>query len=229
MPSPLTIQPSNMDNWIYEGGVNTNYGTPTFFYIGADDATKAITALLQFDFSALPDGAVISEATLSVYYYLLFHNPITGRTYWAYELTQTGWTETKSTWNAAYDDDLDGVNDSGDIFWATAGAKHDPNDFTTTNGAYTTVGAALNWLSWNVLALVQHFNSSHNKIANFLIKDSALSTGCAAKIYSNNYTTDPSLCPKLIITYTPPDAAVWLRRITINRDKSPRIWKRKEI
>ena len=189
MPEVLTIQPSDMDNYLSKGVPDTNYGSGIHIYVRS--LTNAdYRMILKFDFSALPDGAVISAATLSIYYNYTSTDPV-GRTYWAYEITQTGWTELGSTWNK-----YDGTNN-----WDTAGG-----DYTTGNGASIVMPAGYGWVDWNVLALVQHFQSAHAKIANFLIRDNIenSSGGQMARFWSNNYTSDLSLRPKLVITYAIP-------------------------
>ena len=210
----LTIQPSNIDTILDSGNPTINYGNNTYITLYNAGLWRPI---LRFDFSALPTGSVISAAVLSLYYWYNDgggYDPV-GRTFWAYELTQTAWVELEATWN---------IYKTGSN-WTAAGG-----DYTTTSGASITMpGSYPAWIDWNVLTLVQHFQSNHSNIANFLIRDETESGGANAYFYSSEYTVNTTLCPKLIITYTPPDAAVWLRRITINRDKSPRIWKRKEI
>jgi len=215
----LTIQPSNIDTYLYEGGKGTNFGLLTYVEVriyNDGEEVKTSRPILKFDFSALPANATITAATLNLYFYAHTIYDAAGRTYWAYELTQTEWVEAEATWNSYK---------TGST-WAAAGG-----DYTTTNGASVTVPAHPNWTTWDVLALVQHFQSTHANVAHFLIKDNSETGGAQydAEFYSREYIVNTTLCPKLIITYTPPDAAVWLRRITINRDKSPRIWKRKEI
>jgi hypothetical protein len=200
MASPLTIQPCDIDNYLSLGAPDTNNGASTRVYVNVQSNSISRT-LLKFDFSALPDGVTISAATLSLYQ---DSTSAEGKTFCIYELTQTGWTELKSTWNAAYDADLDGVEDSGDIFWATAGG-----DYTTNNGASQTVPAVNNWMVWDVLALVEHFQSAHGKVAHFLLRDETenQSETFEARFISRSYTTDTSLRPKLVVTYTVAAAA----------------------
>jgi len=186
--SILTIQPSDIDALIQQSGPNTNSGANAYLliYPNVDDIIRSI---LKFDFSALPAGAIISAATLSLYFIGNFVNSPDGRTYWAYELTQTGWVELEATWNSYK---------TGSV-WAAAGG-----DYITDNGASVVMPTQGHWVDWNVLALVQHFQSAHAKIAHFLIRDGTegVEVQKGAYLCSNNYTTDPTLCPKLVITYT---------------------------
>lgn len=180
----LIVQPTVKDNYLYKETPDANCGTETSFIIYAEPSAIAHPAL-QFDFSELPEGAVISAATLNLYYFSLY-GPTAGRTYWAYELTQTDWTETGSTWNK-----YDGSN-----AWSTAGGDYIPDD-----GASLLVPLSYGWMAWDVLNLVKHFQSSHSKIANFLLRDGTENATAASYFYSRNYNTNPTLRPKLIITY----------------------------
>jgi len=194
LANTLTIQPSTNDNYIYQGASNTNYGTSTaILTVGGYDSLFA-HSLLNFNFTSLPAGATITGATLNLYYYAYVTNNPVGNTLWAYEINTPGyfWTETGSTWNK-----YDGTN-----AWLTAGG-----DYTTTNGASLTVPGSYGWMSWNVLALAQHFQSTHGNFAQFLILDADTTSGTYYQTtwYSNNYVDNTTLRPKLIITYTLPD------------------------
>ncbi len=184
MPT-LTIQPSDIDTYLNSGDPPGNYGGVTYLkvYAQADEISRSI---LKFDFSALPDGAFISAATLSLYYYSNNALDPVGRIYWAYEVVQTEFVELEATWNRYKIDNN----------WTAPGG-----DYTITNGASIVMPAGYGWVSWNVLALVQHFQSVHAEIAYLLIKDETEAANREARFYSNNYVDDTTLCPKLIIAY----------------------------
>lgn len=185
--STLIIQPSDIDAALFQVTPNTNEGASIYLYASStlNDLNRSV---LKFDFSALPSGATISAATLSLYRAGGATGAV-GRTYCLYELTQTGWVELEVTWNSYK---------TGSA-WTTPGG-----DYTTTDGASLTVPSAPNWMGWNVLALVQHFRSAHGKVAHFLLKDET--EGTASNYYSyfwsREYAVDTTLCPKLEITYT---------------------------
>jgi hypothetical protein len=138
--------------------------------------------------SQVPAGAIINSATLSLYYYSK-SGTVSGRTYWAYRITQTGWTETGSTWNK-----YDGTNN-----WAAAGG-----DYTATNGASVVMPASYDWVAWTVTAQVQTAVDSVGRVAHFLVKDATEDSAAAAMafFYSREYATDTTKRPKLYVDWT---------------------------
>jgi hypothetical protein len=153
----LTINPADADVHLSEAAPNTNLES-TELETGPQP-TLRWRSILKFDFSALPTDAVITAATLYLYYYASNPPDPVGRTLDACELTQTGWVEAEATWNSYK---------TGST-WAAAGG-----DFTATDKASAVVPASVGaYMSWNVLALCQHFQSTHSEVAHFLIKDSA--------------------------------------------------------
>jgi hypothetical protein len=181
MPITLTIQPSTIDNYLDENIQNNNYGTATYVRVG-----HQFRGIFKFDFSSLPAGSTINTATLNLYYYANEDDPV-GRTYWAYRLIQRNWTETGSNWG----------HYATSTHWASNGG-----DYTATDGASLAVPAGFGWMQWNVLAQVQFAQSYTDKVAHFIVKDGDEGSGKHANFYSREYTTDTSLCPKLILTYT---------------------------
>jgi len=188
----VTWQPSVADNYLRKYVPNTNMGTDAALEIQAPEVgyVNVERILLNMDFSALPAGATISSAVLSLFYFARTYDPV-GHEYWVYRLTQTGWTETGSTWNK-YD---------GSTAWTQVGG-----DFTTTDGASAEIPADVDeWVDWDVTEQVKYAQANTSNIAYFLIKDgdeSATVNIVAGQFHSKEYTTDTSLCPKLVITYT---------------------------
>ena len=144
----LTIQPENTSTHIYEALPTTNY-SETWVYVRPTTDKNART-LLVFDFSALPAGATITNATLSLYQYL--NDTMAGRTLDACRLTQTGWVATQATWNIY----------STDNNWTSAGG-----DFTTTDKASATVPVGVDtWVDFDVTTLAQWFQTNTSEVAN---------------------------------------------------------------
>lgn len=186
----VTKQPSDADNCLNETAPNQNYGTLTYIMLGSYENLRR-RGIDKFDFSAdIPAGATINSATFSLYYYGNYVDPV-GRTYWAYKLTRTDWTELGSTWNK-----YDGTNN-----WTTAGG-----DYVTSDpaGGSAVVPATFGWMNWDVQAIVQDAVDNVGRVAHFLIRDETEGAGAnfISYFYSKEYTTDTSLRPKLYIDYT---------------------------
>lgn len=177
---------STQDTYLHSAQPTSGHDGYGALYVLIENATPLVTRpIINFDFSSLP-SSVITTATLRLYYLTTGGTgTCAGRTFYANELTQTGWVESQATWNSYK---------TGSA-WATAGG-----DFTTTDRASCTVPAVSNWLEFNVKALVEHFIASHGKIANFLIKDDTESSedyiGCGIAD-----ETDATYKPQLVITY----------------------------
>jgi len=178
----LIIQPTTIDSWLSEQDTDTNYGTDTKLVIGK--GTNAFRSVLKFDFGALPNQVDIIAAAFRAYVYSVIGS--SGRTLWAYRLTQLAWTEAGVTWNK-----YDGSNN-----WAAAGG-----DYTITDGASISGPAANNWAEWNTLNLAQYAQSSMSKILHLLLKDGTELANQVSYFYSSEYVTDTTKCPKLILNY----------------------------
>ncbi len=191
MASPLTVQPSGKDNWLYEGAATSNFGTSVDIQVNNTPAGYVQRSILEFAINwgtDIPAGATITSATLNLYYYNHGANDPAGRTYWAYRLTRTDWVEIQSTWN---------IYKTGSNWTAPGG------DYTATDGASLAVPAGYGWMAWNVLAQVQYAQTNTVNVE-FLVKDGTEddATQYYALFHSNNYVVDTSLCPKLVIAYT---------------------------
>ncbi len=189
-PDPLIIQPSDADSYLEELAPDTNYGTSTILQVSQPTSiSKRIRSVLKVDFSALPGGATIISAPLSLYYFAWGGDgdPV-GRTYWVYRLTQTLWTEGGVTWNK-----YDGTNN-----WSAAGG-----DYTTDDGASIVVPASFSWMNWDVKDQIIYARNNTSDIAHFLIRDGSESGSSSrkARFYSNNETVNLTLRPKLVINY----------------------------
>ena len=181
---------SGKDNFMYQIAPTTNYGTSTVMYI-YDRLNYTCRPLLSFDISEFP-GGTIESAVLYLYYYEYAVTDPVGKTIKAYKQTRNDWTQTGSTWNK-----YDGAND-----WTAAGG-----DFVTSNpaGGSTTVPAGYGWMSWDIINIVNdailNVSSQVNLLLRFDTEDLAANYG-EPRFYSNNYTTDLTLRPKLVITYS---------------------------
>lgn len=197
----LTVQPSAKDNHVYEraGYQGYNYGAEVYLW-GYNRTTRAARPLLEFDISGLPGGATLSAATLWLYYWDYQVTDPNGVTIWAYKQTRTDWVEGTGTGAAPGSDGADWLEYKPGTVWTAAGG-----DYVTTSpsGGSTTFPASYGWMSWNVLAIVQ--DAYDGSIATELLvkfADETLSSGYSlVSFYSNNYSGDTDLCPKLVIDY----------------------------
>lgn len=187
----LVIQPSAKDNTPSEYWPTTNYGAASIIYL-MDGATETRRAILEFDLSDIPGGQTIVSANLQLYFRGFAHTNPSGKTVWAYKLTRIDWVEAQSTWN---------VYKSGSN-WTNPGG-----DYVTSNPAGDSIvfPASPGWISFDVLAIVQDAYGEDNP-AEFLVKFATeqLASGFSqVELWSNNYSTDTSLRPKLVIEYEP--------------------------
>jgi len=179
-----TYQPSTADTRLSQYNPNTNYGSGTFFEV--QNVTNYFgRSLLYFDTSDIPDGVTFSQGDL-----LLYVSSYSSTTFYirACRLTQTAWTEMGATWNK-----YDGTNS-----WTTAGG-----DFTTTNSVEISL-ATSGWATWNASSLIQDCYNNQSKKVHLLLKSREDNAGGWRDFYSREYTDDPSLRPKLTVTYTAP-------------------------
>ena len=186
----LTIQPSLKDTYLSETSKTTNYGSVIVVHL-LDMVSNLWRPILDFDISELPAGITIQSAELSLYYREWLDNDPVGKTVWAYKLSRTDWETLQATWN---------IYKTGSD-WTTPGG-----DYVTSSpsGGSTTFPAAYGWMTWNVSAIVQDAYANSN-LAEFLIRYAtegvASEVRSRANFWSNNYTDDTSLQPKLSITY----------------------------
>ena len=185
----LTLYPAK-DTCLEKAHPDSNKGAGDYLTLW-DNYSTTWRAIPEFALSDIPAGATISSATLRLYYYFYSAaNPV-GKTVWAYKLTRTDWVELEATWNAY----------KTGSSWTAAGG-----DYVTSSpaGGSTVFPASYDWMSWNVLAIVQ--DAYTNGIpAEFLVKfaNEIWSGGIDsyAVFHSKEYG---SLIPELVIEYTVP-------------------------
>jgi hypothetical protein len=139
-------------------------------------------AIFQSEGGPVPDGATIQTATLSLYkqYYddTLRLNPMF-----------KPWVESEATWNLA----------KAGVPWTAGGAAAVGSDYGSTTDAQLTPAFSPGWVAFDVTARVQQWAASGD---NFGWRMSQTTTGGNSKQFNaSEYAPDPSLRPKLTITY----------------------------
>jgi hypothetical protein len=152
--------------------------------------TGRYIALLKFDISArIPAGTTIDSAVLSLY----DHTPAaTGRTINCYRIRRGDWSAAQATWNTY----KTGSN------WGTAGAFSTTTDHDTTNSVSSTSPTTAGWQSWTITAQVQSALDSYSGIVHLRLNDPNSNQNVFNQYHASAYTTDLTLRPKLVITYT---------------------------
>lgn len=185
MPT-VVIQPdptAGKDTYLNAGNTTGNYGTTTDLYVGLPSGINR--SILQFDLSTIPVQSGIASATFAAY--VEFYNA--NRSTNIHRITAP-WTETGATWASR-----DGTN-----AWANAGG-----DYDATVEASFTPSAAGTWNNWTITSLVDAWVRGTKANYGLLVKWADESTGNVGNsYYSSDYTTDPTLRPKLTVTYTNP-------------------------
>lgn len=164
---------------------NINFGNDTkMLILGGSENVKA---LVRFDLSSIPAGAMISSATLSLYNFS--HQPfINGGTIAVHHVIKP-WVETQATWN---------IYSTGNS-WAVAGMQAG-GDYIAGSGASIAIDTAINvWRNFDVTAMVQQLVNGTVVNNGFVVRSST--TGVKPHFYSSNYLSDISLRPKLTVIY----------------------------
>jgi hypothetical protein len=194
----FSVNPATADSWMGQGTATNNYGADTVIKVEASSGS-ARRGILKFDFSALDNTANISSAVLSLYYYDFNTTNPTGRTYWAYRVTQTGWTEGTGPTNT---NNVSWNNYTTATAWAAAGS-----DYTTDNGASVAAPASGGaWMDWTVTTQVETARSEAGEVYHVVIRDGTESFTGGPWFYSKENASANK--PKLVITYTIPSSFV---------------------
>ena len=172
-----TIQPdptAGKDAFISSVNPTANYGTDTNLHAGALASDKR-RSLLQFALPAIPVGSAVSVAGLMLY---LVGGDTGDYNIDAYNVTST-WDESTVNWN---------------------------NQPSLSASASATVVASTTyniWLTWSIISLVQGWvNGTLSNYGVVLVNASETLNNTSKAFWSSDYTTDTTLRPKLVITYT---------------------------
>lgn len=177
----IIIQPGPVegkDSMVVTEIPDTNYENNQYFSIGNLSVSIIVRAHLQFDISILPTDAVIVNADLKLYQYQTIGTEsfVIG----LHQVTES-WEENMITWN------------------------NQPDYLPSPESTITVTVGALTWLSWDITSLLQGWLDG--SITNFgvVLKDTDEPLGDTfIRCYSSDYPANPTLRPKLEITYYVP-------------------------
>jgi len=177
----LILQPGpaeGKDSMVVTQIPDTNYENNQYFSLGNLSVSIILRAHLQFDVSILPTDAVIVNADLKLYQYQTIGTEsfVIG----LHQVTES-WEENMITWN------------------------NQPDYLPSPESTITVTIGALTWLSWDITTLLQGWLDG--SIANYgvVLKDTDEPLGDTfIRCYSSDYPANPTLCPKLEITYYVP-------------------------
>jgi hypothetical protein len=149
----------------------------------ANYSTLIRFGVFQPEGGPVPSGATIQSATLQMYkqYYddTIRLNPLL-----------KPWVESQATWQ---------ISQTG-VPWTSAGANGVGSDYATSADAVISVPFNPGWVSFDVTARVRQWAS--NASSNFGWRLVSTTSPVNAKAFnSSEYTTDPTLRPKLTIVY----------------------------
>ncbi|MEX0675965.1 MAG: DNRLRE domain-containing protein [Pirellulales bacterium] len=195
MSIQIVLQPDaldGIDTYVMDGSyAGVNFGNTTPLGIGTAQVGKItlrVRALVRFDLGAIPQGATILDATLT-----LIHAPgsvISGsQQFKAYRLTRAEWTEFGATWNQ-YD---------GSSSWTAAGG-----DYTTEGYDSVTITSGIQDLVFDSLAgLAADAIANRDGLLHLLVIGPELGTNNNLLVHSSD-SAEPVKRPKLVVNYEVP-------------------------
>ncbi len=186
----LGMEDAEISTWDPDASGFTAWGYGVML-VGVEDQ---VASLLRFDLSQVPFGAVVDQATLSLYAPSQYDPPeiLVG----AYEIARP-WRQWTASWNCA---DRVGLP-STCLPWAVPGCNGVPADRAGTPEDEVMMQASLRWYDLDITAMVQRW-----------VNDASANHGLALKAFTESNTlsnafsladsnAQPALRPKLTIHY----------------------------
>lgn len=188
----LTLQPdatAGLDTMIQQVGPNTNFGTFDSLIVGKRTGVAGPErALIEFDLSGLPDAAVISSTTFSLYRTTGEPSSVTIEVF----RVKRAWVESQATWN---------IYSTGNS-WQTAGCSG-ANDVESSAIGSLSVPATNGFKDW---ALTPTTKAALDLGNGWLCKATDEATNLGQWFASSDNATSANR-PKLVIVYTEGGAA----------------------
>jgi len=160
----------------------TVHGADTPLYVDLPHYVPLIRfAIFQSEGGPLPNGATVDSAVLS-FYKQNYNDTL------AVNALLRPWVESQATYN---------LSQTG-VAWTSPGARGAGTDYNATTDATVAAPYAPGWISFDVTGRVRQWPSG----GNYGWRMQQTTSGYFPKtFYSSEYTTDPTLRPKLTITY----------------------------
>ncbi|WP_326540133.1 DNRLRE domain-containing protein [Pseudorhodoferax sp.] len=173
------------DAYLSSFAKTTNYGGSSVLYEQGTSYTNLLRfAVFQREGGPVPDGAVITEASLSVYKVTSYSVTLA-----LHRLLQD-WDERQATWNLA----------RTGVAWATAGAGAAGTDYAAAIDAQSVAAAGAGWATFDVtaaLADMQAGASNHG----WRLRRTAGDNANLKRFHSGDQDTDANLRPRLQVSY----------------------------
>ncbi len=180
----VTIQPdpiAGLDSYLDRANPTTNHGSDTTMIVDPQGSNTR-RPILQFNLAAIPAGAVVDDAKLSLYTSASGANPTTTEVHAVTPI----WDEAQVTWNQR----LTGTP------WATGGGDYDAHviDLITLN-------TVLGWKTWNVTQVVDLWYRGRLTNHGLILVPLGGGAGFDKTFWSSDYAVDPTLRPKIDVRY----------------------------
>ena len=178
----------------YYSTVNTHTGDYLEVYAGAGYGYTTRRSLLHFDISDFSgDAASVNTGKLYLYYCNTTNDP-TGYTLDIFRVLRSDWNEYDSCWE---------YYTTCMIPWSVTGCDNDGTDYTSTNAASIAMPGSYGWLEIDITNMIKDAITSASKQLHLIIRFHYTEEeyGQQAQFYSNLYTGDTSLTPKVIVDY----------------------------
>lgn len=179
--SSTTLQPGpeGKDSFVFAMNGNQNYGSQTNLSAGGGTSSPpASRTYLQFDLSSIPPNTTLESANISLYYYG-WYGPSDLSADLPIQKVTSAWDESTITYN------------------------NQPS-FDASPVANLSVGNSGNygWQTVNLTTLVQSWLNGSVSNNGLMINYANPPVNNAKDFYSSDYIADPSLRPKLVLTYS---------------------------
>ena len=185
--SPDATYSDYTDTYLSQQNPTTNYNSDTFIAVDGDDpggSTNDLSALMRWDISSLPSGAVATSASITVRV-----TNQSGNTYNLYEALKS-WNEATATWNTT----------DGSTTWQSGGAQGALDRNSTSLGGISAGSTGDNTTTLNTdgVALINQWIDTPASNFGFVLADATATNGLDFR--SSAHST-ANTRPILSITY----------------------------